>query len=506
MAGNTPLYVRYTDENYVTKQGFFSALGSSLVEKLWDSVVDYRLKHAKRTNLRTASQLPIYLTMTEPLLKRYEAFESKLHECLVEYDKYGEIPDDRQKIERNLLFNCLKGAAELEGVKVSEPTLRAMISGIHQGGVLEQQPVIGYGDFLQGNVGAAFTGCEDFFVELYSAMAGTEELVTFYRVDDSLYQGRAGEYVKYNDIESLQLSLEEFVSRDPLERLYKAFLAAYFVDYVQPFATHNPLCAVALCKKILSRGPLGSFAYLLPLESIVLKRSKEAKEAFLEAGKSGDFTYVFLYWINEVTPLLEGLLNDLSRIRVEALKREFRSQMQPEVTPEPAPLEPVAPAKSVAPVEVPVAVPVTPTPVPPSPVKAVPLPEAEPEEAEIYVEESDETENNTVEDIPVLDSLPELSGQNVFAPKVSLNDKEVRMAARYIVETHPDINKQQATFFAAHCTFGRYYTIQDYKRTMKVAYETARTSMDRLATAKLYKKLRIKNKFVYTPRKPGEKE
>ena len=41
---------------------------------------------------------------------------------------------------------------------------------------------------------------------------------------------------------------------------------------------------------------------------------------------------------------------------------------------------------------------------------------------------------------------------------------------------------------------------------MKVAYETARTSMDRLAIAKLYQKLRIKNKYVYTLRKAGEKE
>ena len=104
-----------------------------------------------------------------------------------------------------------------------------------------------------------------------------------------------------------------------------------------------------------------------------------------------------------------------------------------------------------------------------------------------------------------LETIPAAS-YSVFAPKASLSDKEVKMAARYLMETHPQLNRQQALFFASHSTLGRYYTVQDYKKAMKVAYETARTSMDRLAACKLFKKYRIKNKYVYTPLKPGEKE
>lgn len=91
-------------------------------------------------------------------------------------------------------------------------------------------------------------------------------------------------------------------------------------------------------------------------------------------------------------------------------------------------------------------------------------------------------------------------------PKSSFSDKEIKQLARYIEETHPMLRKSQAAFYASHCSIGRYYTISDYKSCAKCAYETARTSMDRLAEEGLYKKLKLKNKYVYTPRHSGEEE
>jgi hypothetical protein len=91
-------------------------------------------------------------------------------------------------------------------------------------------------------------------------------------------------------------------------------------------------------------------------------------------------------------------------------------------------------------------------------------------------------------------------------PTPMLSDHEMKEYARYIVETNPRVRKPQAVFFASHSALGRYYTIQDYKRTMRCAYETARTSMDNLAAEGFYQKLQIKNKFVYTPIKQGEKQ
>ena len=61
------------------------------------------------------------------------------------------------------------------------------------------------------------------------------------------------------------------------------------------------------------------------------------------------------------------------------------------------------------------------------------------------------------------------------------------------------LRKTQAHFYARHCSLGKYYTIQQFKKMEKVVYETARTSMDMLAKLGYYKKEQIKNKFVYTP-------
>jgi hypothetical protein len=104
-----------------------------------------------------------------------------------------------------------------------------------------------------------------------------------------------------------------------------------------------------------------------------------------------------------------------------------------------------------------------------------------------------------------LEKIPEEPAYT-SVPSSNLSDREMKEYARYIVETNPRVRKPQAVFFASHSALGRYYTIQDYKRTMRCAYETARTSMDNLSAEGFYQKLQIKNKFVYTPIKQGEKQ
>ena len=68
-----------------------------------------------------------------------------------------------------------------------------------------------------------------------------------------------------------------------------------------------------------------------------------------------------------------------------------------------------------------------------------------------------------------------------------------------LLELYPTLKKGQAEFYSKHCTLGKYYTIGMYKKENDCAYETARTSMDNLASLGFYKKENIRNKFVYTP-------
>jgi hypothetical protein len=85
-----------------------------------------------------------------------------------------------------------------------------------------------------------------------------------------------------------------------------------------------------------------------------------------------------------------------------------------------------------------------------------------------------------------------------FIPK-AIDEKEAYRLEKHLLELDPLLKKGQAKFYARHCTLGKKYTIQQYKKYNGCAYETARTSMDHLAELGYYRKEQVKNKFVYAP-------
>ncbi|MGI6377530.1 MAG: hypothetical protein ACOX0I_00435 [Bacilli bacterium] len=80
-----------------------------------------------------------------------------------------------------------------------------------------------------------------------------------------------------------------------------------------------------------------------------------------------------------------------------------------------------------------------------------------------------------------------------------LIDLPPEQMAKGLIEINPLIRYHQASFYAHHHDFGRYYTISQFKKFANCAYETARTSMECLVSLCLYRKEQLKNKFVYTP-------
>ena len=77
--------------------------------------------------------------------------------------------------------------------------------------------------------------------------------------------------------------------------------------------------------------------------------------------------------------------------------------------------------------------------------------------------------------------------------------EDIEKVTTDLMETYPTLRKSQAHFYASHCTIGRSYTIQEFKKSEDTSYETARTSMDYLAQLGFYEKAKIRNKFVYRP-------
>jgi len=82
---------------------------------------------------------------------------------------------------------------------------------------------------------------------------------------------------------------------------------------------------------------------------------------------------------------------------------------------------------------------------------------------------------------------------------VALDEKQAILLEQDLLERDPRLKKGEAKFYARHCTKGKKYTIAQYKKALRCAYETARTSMDHLAELLYYRKEKIKNKYVYIP-------
>ena len=82
---------------------------------------------------------------------------------------------------------------------------------------------------------------------------------------------------------------------------------------------------------------------------------------------------------------------------------------------------------------------------------------------------------------------------------VALDEKQAVLLEQDLLERDPELKKGEARFYARHCTKGKKYTIAQYKKSLRCAYETARTSMDHLAELLYYRKEKVKNKYVYIP-------
>ncbi len=475
------LVSRFTDQDYATKKGVATTLGVSLIDSLWRQILNYRLQNSRRLLLKTIPQVPFSLTATPTLAQRYSAFEQKLASFAAEYRSVCESPSWKEAADKDCKLSVLKAICEAEGKKIPELTLKAMLTGMYRQNEPDHAPVLAYRDLLTdlgANPGQPYD--EDFLGKGYAALLGTEELTVFYRTSDAknTYNSqvvRTYERAPAEDIDKLMSSLADFISRDPCRPFVKALAAVYFFDYIEPFDFHNRMMGVLVGKAILAHGGLGEAAAMLPLEAF-FEEGPRYDALALETQKEADLTYLVLHAIKRISARVDELLNRFVAIKKETYRSEFVGNAE----------------RSDEPVEV-----------------EVPRSEEKPVEVEApakieVVEEEPLRKGPTFEKVDSLPIGPQ--GLAIVPPRKTLSDKEIKEAARYIRETNPTIRPAQAKFFASHCAVGSYYTINDFKKSARCAYETARTSMDNLAAEGFYKKLKIKNKFVYTPIAQNKKE
>jgi hypothetical protein len=512
--------IQYTDERYLTKKELAQAMHTSLVDGYWLDVRNYRGRNAHPLPHRTISNQRFWLCLSPGVKAKIASFEGQLSHIV---GAIGKIDEGKQKeeVERAFLLRCLTAEASFAKVDISPLSLKALLNGTYHEDNPAHAPVIAYLATIRRFLAKKpMSPDADFLGLAYGSLLNQEELTTFYRTTDfdhtasriRFMTGGDFHYAPFETVEPLMNEFFPFVFDTGVSVAPRAIGALYFLDLVKPFWEKNLELACLLAKAIVAKESGNPLAFLLPFEA-VLEPNPRYESLYIETQHSGDLTYIVAYAIETMAPLLLSLDEEIKRIRIEAYRNDMRPLSPSEERIAGKPREPAQMSlleESPAPEETPEES-CAPEPVPEPRPALKPL-EATTPPAEAPKPEAEEPLPAPETPLSVEKAAPpaeaalketEAAELALSAPETALSDKEIKEYVQYLLESNPNLNKNQATFLSSHCTMGHYYTIQQFKRAARCAYETARTSMDKLAKEGYYEKKQCKNKFVYTPVKQG---
>ena len=484
-------YKNFTDQEYCSPRKLGLRLNSNFTDTVFTYVKAYRDRHAISLPLRRLN--PSYLTFytgTTALVDRFEAFS----ELLDEFDsRIGFLDGDFEAKEYATSLcsrKILEMADTIEKTECGERSLNAILGGYFSEHESKKRYIARYYDFLD-KLPALFdkygSDVEGFAKEALRFVFGYDD-GRYIRTGNPRLSFVADAAPDFLDSSLLSRYMKELIGVIGTRKVptwMKMLLAGYYVTYIKPFDLtkdndHNLLMAAILARYALIYDGLDISASYLPLEKMLIFDDFFARYDDKEIRKTGDMTYFFVYAIDALTPMINELLDEFQKEHASAIAKEAVMIPQEEI-------DAIHPGEKEEPEE-PLPAPAVETSPAPAPAPK-PIPKIAPKPAEEVMDASEY-------------EVPPVTGElalNVSKKGSQEKDAKAKERAKYILETHPILRKSQANFYSTHCTMGRYYTIQDFKKATRCAYETARTSMELLASEGLYKKLKIKNKFVYTP-------
>ncbi len=450
-------YEQYTDERYCTKKMVKSDMGGlSLIDGIWKNVTAYRFGHYHSIkSLFNRGKKQFHVIKTPAIAQKIE----EITDILTRLDeKLGR--NQSEDNAKRLAFDCVAYFAASHGYEGKQIASTVKLGAIAPG----EEGLSGLSEYYRDLLDFPRLEKEDFedFLDEAAASLGIAEGELYRDYDKKNVFMRISEAWEYEDgIESADIhdylaSLFAFLLNDPHSPLLKGLSVLFYCDFVQPFKEKGELLSSLLAKMVFVK-QFPNLGPYLPIEGFT-KHDPEYLDFANSAVEDGDLSYPVYYF-------LSSLRRRLADMVIQEVERKD----------EPAPMI-MAEAKE------------QPSPTPPSGVESRSTPAIDNPPPAIKAP------------IERIEEIPSSEGKlAIVVRKSQLSEKELKEAARYIAMTHPNLRKTQANFYVSHCEIGCYYTIADYKKHAKCAYETARTSMDKLAEEGFYKKLQLKNKYVYTP-------
>ncbi len=473
---NNNLAVRFTDEMYATRPEVARALGTNLIDSIWKQILEYREDFKNDSGLYDIYKEPLHLIFANNVVRKTNAVSDRINHTFEEYSSMRPNSIERNTLRMDMFKSALRYVAKSKGILANDIALENIVYG-HNTNLL-YMPLVNYFNALMKFEQSPTELVDESLIASYlEVLNGGGELLSFYRTSEisvpsqKVLINREYQGAPVGEIERMMSNLIDFINRPNFELSVKVAVIAYMMNYIKPFELYNEEITVLLIKLALGRSGLKDAASIIPLESLLSNDKDGLANASRETQKSKDLTYYVLESLKVVDDSLSSVLDRIVQVTRDEVEKAFFSEEE----------EVVQPTQSV---ESQLFTTPAPTPtyvVKPEPTQSAPAP--------AYVKP------RPAPKVEVANNEPKV---NVHIYQ-QMDEKALKAAAEELLESDPHLRPAQAHFYVRHCSMGKYYTIQQFKKEERVVYETARTSMDNLAKRGYYRREQVKNKFVYTP-------
>ena len=492
MAGND-LAMRFTEDKYATKNEVARELKITSVDTFWANILAYRSNFYHYLTVRTIEKKMLLFCGCPAINSLVNNLEMKLIRVNREYGMLNPNSKGYRALSQGFNRKILNVLNEAEQLGVDEGFIDSVLRKEVVSAIPNNMLLVNYLNALN-YIKTAYVNAidEDFLANVYSKLLGTDELVEFYRTNDDhnpenrVLIDRVYTSAPYNVIDSMMNNLFTFIATSTLSSSLKAIVVYFYINYVKPFAKYSEEVALLMAKAILAHEAFGETVVDLPIEQLLALPVEEVARIYVEVQKTADVTYFVNYAAKHLSQYFEGFLDEIAKSKVNEMRQDFYT-VDEKVEEVEIPEEEV------------------------ERVESVDLFEASREEEEEVVEEPKPqpapVQEEPVESAPVIEQPKKKTVKVTYIQEelavayipVALDEKQAVLLEQDLLERDPELKKGEAKFYARHCTKGKKYTIAQYKKSLRCAYETARTSMDHLAELLYYRKEKIKNKYVYIP-------
>ena len=500
---NNELAIRFTENKYATKSEVARELKMSIIDNIWSNILSYRSTFNRYLTIKSIEKNQLVVCFCPSINALVNSADMKLIRLMREHSKLSNSNGEQKRFEDEGFIRSLSAVARKFDIEASEGYLRSLVHGDIKESTQETKILFRYFNCLNFIKNGYVNAVDDNFLgELYSRLLGTSELTSFYRsTEDRNQENRVLIDRIYTSapvylIEGMMDNLFNFVATSSLSAAAKAGVAYYYINYIKPFDEYSDEIALLIAKAILAHSDLGDIGALIPLETLLVDNQDEIARLFTEVQKTSDTTYFLNYAIKQIENKCDELSDFIANLKAEVMRSDFYRQedarpVKPQETTYVVHQQNIFEASQEEP---------QPQPQPqPQEVKPVyeerkPVVEERPVEKPV---EQPKVEEPIQEEVKVQEQPAEQIAVSYIPP--ALDEKQACRLEQHLLELDPSLRKNEARFYARHCTLGKSYTIAQYKRMIGCVYETARSAMDHLVELGYYRKDSSNKKFIYTP-------